>query len=450
MHEPVPPLRQFRDNLPEAVNAVLMRMLAKEPGDRFPTAANVAEELIPWAVQANLGQLVTTTILHQDPVRDESLTDTPDSRHPILPTVMTPPWPLNRTRNPPWKRGLWGLLLTLGCLGVLAIGLISTTGSLAPYDEGTPRGRAARAGARQHKPTATPHGKQRGPALATPLALPMKSNPSATDQAKSLPERVVNSIGMKLHMIPAGEFVMGSPGSDVDALSDEKPQHRVMITKPFYLSQCEVTVGQFRQFVAATGFRTEAERDGAGGWQADQASSKGRHTQDTTWENPGYFQTDEHPVTVVTWNDAVAFCQWLSEKESEEYRLPTEAEWEYACRAGTPEIRHIGSEPLEHFDWNLLNAGLRTWPVGRKKANPWGLFDMYGNAREWCADRYAADYYQNSPLNDPPGPLAGDERVVRGSCFMDLPPFIRSAKRLKWPAGERINNQGFRIAKSTP
>jgi hypothetical protein len=179
------------------------------------------------------------------------------------------------------------------------------------------------------------------------------------------PDVVTNSIGMKLALIPAGEFLMGSHESldDIEAKfpgheyksklerkildEDEWPQHRVRITRPFRLGVYEVTVGQIRQFIQATGHKTEAETDGAdgrgkGGWGiSDDGKFEGRKPE-YNWQHTGYELTDDHPVVNVTWNDAVRFCEWLSQKEGKKYRLPTEAEWEYACRAGTKQDRECG------------------------------------------------------------------------------------------------------------
>src|SRR5262245_15716273 len=151
---------------------------------------------------------------------------------------------------------------------------------------------------------------------------------------QAVPDAITNSIGMKLVLIPAGEFLMGAPASDHDAGKDESPQHRVRISHPYSMGVYEVTVGQFRAFVAATGHRTAAEGEESsgfdGGTRTFQYDRRGFH-----WRNPGWEQTEDHPVLNVNWFDAVAFCEWLSRKEGRTYRLPTEAEWEYACRAGT-------------------------------------------------------------------------------------------------------------------
>jgi sulfatase modifying factor 1 len=191
------------------------------------------------------------------------------------------------------------------------------------------------------------------------LALAAAEEPKATGGTK----QISNSIGMKLTLIPSGEFMMGSGesaeataaffnktyGEDLvkaDWFKDEHPQHRVRITKPFYLGTYHVTRGQFRQFVADTRYKTDAEKGekpGAAGWDPDKKSFD--VSDKYSWRNTGFEQTDEHPVVNVNWNDAVAFCKWLSKKEGKTYRLPTEAEWEYACRAGTTTRYYSGDDP---------------------------------------------------------------------------------------------------------
>ena len=148
-----------------------------------------------------------------------------------------------------------------------------------------------------------------------------------------------NSLGMQLVLIPPGVFWMGSSQSDSYRKDDELPQHRVRITRPFYFGMCEVTVGEFRRFVEAKAYQTDAERDGQGGfgWDGKAFVQKPAYT----WLNAGFPQTDDHPVVNVSWNDAVAFCQWLAQEEKRAYRLPTEAEWEYACRAGMRRSRYL-------------------------------------------------------------------------------------------------------------
>jgi len=146
--------------------------------------------------------------------------------------------------------------------------------------------------------------------------------------------RRADSRGKKLVLIPAGEFMMGSP-EDEEERNDEEKQHRVRITRSFYLGIHEVTIAQFRRFVDDTKYKTEAEKDELGGLGWNEAEGKFKVDPKYTWRNSGFKQEDSHPVVNVSWNDAEAFCAWLSKKEGQAYRLPTEAEWEYACRAGT-------------------------------------------------------------------------------------------------------------------
>ncbi len=281
------------------------------------------------------------------------------------------------------------------------------------------------------------------------------------------PRRAIgNSLDMKLMLIPAGEFLMGSPDTDKDAFDNEKPQHRVRITRPFYLGVHEVTRGQFRRFVDDSGYQTEAEKDGKGGWGWNGDAKKFEQNPKYTWLNPGFDQTDEHPVVNVSWNDAVAFAEWLSRKEGVTYRLPTEAEWEYACRAGTTTKYCNGNDPeglaavaniadgtlkTKYPNWSSSIAAqdgfIYTAPVGRYNPNAWGLFDMQGNVWEWCSDGYAADYYKRSPVDDPQGPDGASIRVHRGGGWSDGPRLARSASRIRFVPEDRNFGLGFRLAR---
>ncbi len=279
------------------------------------------------------------------------------------------------------------------------------------------------------------------------------------------PKSLTNTVGMKLLRIEPGSFLMGSPDSDDMAEADEKPQHRVEVTKPFYLGATEVTVGQFRRFVEAEGYKTDAEKDGKGGYGWNE--SKGSFEKDPkySWRNAGFTQGDDHPVVNVSWNDAVAFCAWLSKKEGESYRLPTEAEWEYACRAGTTTRYQTGDDPegLARVG-NVADATLKakipsitaidasdgalyTAAVGRYRENRWGLYDLHGNVWEWCSDGYDSGYYAQSPAADPAGPPQAPARVIRGGGWSLEPRDARSALR-DWGAPEsRFNFLGFRVAR---
>jgi sulfatase modifying factor 1 len=303
----------------------------------------------------------------------------------------------------------------------------------------------------------------------------------ADTSSQPSPHVVTNSLGMKLALIPAGEFVMGSPeGPDelartfrvyerrrLEQLDDEHPAHRVRITRPFHLGIHEVTVGQFRQFVREAGYTTEPERDDGGwGYNPRTQAIEGRH-REYSWRNPGFPQGDDHPVVNVTWSDAVAFCKWLSKKEGKIYRLPTEAEWEYACRAGTATRYSSGDDPeslaevANVFDaWgekafpDCVRYALKvsdgytfTAPVGRLKPNRFGLYDMHGNVWEWCADWYGEDYYQSSPRDDPRGPTEGHIRVRRGGAWHSWALYTRSAFRNYNLPDSRYANLGLRVVR---
>ena len=273
---------------------------------------------------------------------------------------------------------------------------------------------------------------------------------------------------IKLKVIPAGEFLMGSPDDDKDAAGDEKPRHSVRITRAFYLGVHEVTRGQFRRFVDDTGYKTEGEMDGKGSWGGNTDQTKFEQSPRYTWQNAGFDQTDEHPVVNVSWNDAQAFTSWLSRKEGETFRLPTEAEWEYACRAGSTTRYTFGNDAEglaavgnvfdgtanEKFpqlkSWPKIVARdghVHTAPVGRYKPNAWGLFDMHGNVWEWCSDGYAADYYQRSPTNDPSGSSLAPQRVFARRVLDWHPRDDRSAVREKSGPEFRSTHNGFRVAR---
>jgi formylglycine-generating enzyme len=281
----------------------------------------------------------------------------------------------------------------------------------------------------------------------------------------SNPLIITNSIGATLRLIAAGEFLMGSPDTDKDAGDDEKPQHRVRITRPFYLGVTEVTRGQFRRFVDDAGYQTEAEKDGFGGYGWNEEAKKFEQGSKYTWQNPGFEQTDEHPVVNVSWNDVVAFCQWLSRKEGKTYRLPTEAEWEFACRAGTTTRFQCGDDPeglavvgnvadgtakekLPDSPAIAARDGYAfTAPVGRYNPNAWGLLDMHGNVLEWCSDWYAKDYYGRSPADDPGGSDPTSAHVYSGGSLYGEPLVARSADRNWIGLSFRSNVLGFRLAR---
>lgn len=328
--------------------------------------------------------------------------------------------------------------------------------------------------------------------------------------AEPLP-REVNSLGMTLVQIPAGEFNRGMTDDHVlrsnhpntmeqgADLQDERPAHPVKITRSFWLGTHEVTLGQFRQFVDATKYQTSAEKSGRGALAFNPAEKEKVNRfelrSDCNWRNPGFSQTDDHPVTCVSWQDAVAFCEWLSKKENATYRLPTEAEWEYAARAGGDTVYVGGNTPRSVYAFgNIGDSSLEaaypgtvrrqhltltpeesldgvvfTSPVGKFQPNAWGLYDTHGNVWEWCSDRYYDRYYQElyktarDPRSgkmaltiDPRGPETtpqhkyGDWRSMRGGCWYTGPMASRSASRAFGEAADAFCYTGFRVLKEQP
>jgi len=256
--------------------------------------------------------------------------------------------------------------------------------------------------------------------------------------------------GAEFVYIPPGEFMMGSP-EDEPGRFDDEILHRVRLTRGFYMQTTQVTVGQWRAFVKNTGFKSQAETEGgAYGWTGSDWELNKKYY----WDKPGFSQTDAHPVTCVSWNDAQAFITWLNKNRSmEQYRLPTEAEWEYACRAGTDKPFYFGgclSKDQANYNGNYP---LESCPKGkyRKKtvsvasflSNAWGLYDMHGNVWEWCQDWYGD--YPTGPVTDPMGPLFGSDRVSRGGSWINYAPYCRSADRYRDPPDYRSSNLGFRL-----
>ncbi len=250
---------------------------------------------------------------------------------------------------------------------------------------------------------------------------------------------IVNSLGMKFVLVPRGNFRMGSPDEE-EFRGEDEFQHQVHIARSFYIGAFEVTQKQFEEMMNV---------------------------------NPSFFspagtgrikvrpkEAPMHPVEGVTWHQAKEFCVKLGDRADEKarkftYRLPTEAEWECACRAGTSTPLFFGDHVSSH-DANFnghapLGKGRTgpfmraTWAIGGYKANAFGLFDMHGNVAEWCSDWYQNDYYKNSPKDNPPGPRDGEERVVRGGGWTNTARVCRSAARFHLPPEHSSYNVGFRV-----
>ena len=261
-------------------------------------------------------------------------------------------------------------------------------------------------------------------------------------------------------VVPAGRFTMGSPKSEKDRGEDEGPQRKVKIGQAFAVGKFEVTRGQYAAFVADSG---QAVADEC--WIFEEGKVDKRSGR--SFRNPGYEQTDDHPAVCVSWEDAQAYVQWLTNKTGTTYRLLSESEWEYAARAGSQTRFSFGDDDSQlcdagngadktaqgsFTDWTWANTCtdgyVYTAPVGSFAANNYGLYDMHGNVWERTEDCYH-DSYRNAPLDEAAW-TTGDckDRVSRGGGWSDYPAILRSAIRIRITADDRFSLLGFRVARS--
>ena len=238
--------------------------------------------------------------------------------------------------------------------------------------------------------------------------------------------------------IPGGTFTMGSPASEAKRSEDEGPQHEVTI-RPFWMGKMEVTWDEYDLFAFSQDIRKKKQQ----GLDLSSQPETERSADAVTRPTPPYADPtfglgrDSQPVICITHHAAMEYCRWLSAKTGKVYRLPTEAEWEYACRAGTKTPYFFGVDPskLKDYAWYNENSDGKPQKVGTKKPNPWGLYDMIGNAAEWCLDHYDKDYYGTFKNGIPalfPVLIPTDKRyphVIRGGSWDDEPPLLRSAAR---------------------
>ena len=245
--------------------------------------------------------------------------------------------------------------------------------------------------------------------------------------------------------VEGGIFSMGNNYGK----NDEKPVHTVTLSS-YYMSKCEVSVGQYRQFVRATGYRTKAEQEGwVTAWNGTAWDTK----HNVWWEhdaagNKRTAAQDNEPVLYLTWDDAVKYCEWLSSASGKHYRLPTEAEWEYAARGGKKSHGYVysGSNTITNVGWCADNGGNKTHAAGKKSANELGIYDMTGNVIEYTSDWYSETYYGSANEVNPTGPLTGKAKVARGGGWNSKAPDSRVTDRHYDETWSRCNYNGFRVA----
>ncbi len=489
------PLAELRADVPAELIRVVERMMAKDPARRFQVPEDVARALAPFAdaeaarrdapAGVNAPTVAEASSRRRDPPA-ATIWLHHDALAPkaISPSMASTPddWQLRHPARQPGPRTWWAAaaLLLLGFVVAWALVLrVKTSNGMIellnlPRDAevmvngevvavtwpggGDPAVVTVTPG--KHKIMVKKDGIETSGDEVTVHAgskakFTVRFVPS-NKVAHELPKvdglkSIENSIGMIFKLIPAGEFFMGSPDDADEANNDEKPLHRVLISKPFYLGVCEVTQGQYAAVMG-----NNPSHFSANGGGKDRVAGE---------------STDQFPAENVSWLDAVQFCNKLSEKEGKKpfyeidetnvrvpdwnrqgYRLPTEAEWEYACRANAsaPTRFSFGDNPLELgvYGWFYGNTGLRTYPVGQKRPNGFELYDMHGNVWEWCWDWHDAAFYKRSPTADPVGPAGGTHRAFRGgSCFHDTRA-SRSANRGMAEPVTPFNDLGFRVART--
>jgi formylglycine-generating enzyme required for sulfatase activity len=407
VREAVPSIKQRREEIPDRLVTVLDRMLAKNPDDRFATPGEVAAALERFARGSNLA----------------GLSKVPTLSPPIAPRAAAAPRPAVAgaragRRWKPWT--LAAALMLSFALVVVALQIV-----IKIYQGGRERSFKLGPGDRAEITASSPADVRRSTKAPLSVRAAQRHQQAWAEHLKK-PVEMVNSVGMEMVLIPPDEFEMGLSFDQVEELlaearphdmppffarhvAREAPKYRVEITRPIYFGKHEVTIGQFRQFADATGYVTDAERTGRKG-DGSGRSAEGEREDWILWRDslPLVADRDRYPVVFVTWNDALAFCRWLSEREGRTYRLPTNAEWEHACRAGTTTPWHCGEDPhqLRHVA-NVGDASTtkarphdpfhhrlapwddgfpRTAPVGSFEPNGFGLCDMHGNVAEFCGN----------------------------------------------------------------
>ena len=322
--------------------------------------------------------------------------------------------------------------------------------------------------------------------MSTCLLSEARAESSETSSALAATARVRTFVepitSLRFVLVPSGRFIMGS--RFVETLSenerqwfiDETPPREVTLSYDFWLASTETTVAAFRRFVEETSYVTTAERVGESlGTYVLSNDADGHQTgqwgmgKGLSWHNTGWSDGEDHPVTHVSWEDATAFVEWLRDKTGRSFRLPTEAEWEYAAGGPNHTIYSWGNNPpISGREGNIADARfaqayplwkypvlasvndgfIHTAPVGSFDKNGFGLFDMTGNVWEWCADRYSMDAYHTGDTINPQGPESGSERIHRGGGFDWELPYLRVAKRRHGKEQMTAGNIGFRIALS--
>ncbi|MBC8876924.1 MAG: SUMF1/EgtB/PvdO family nonheme iron enzyme, partial [Planctomycetes bacterium] len=431
--EPVTPIQERRHEVPIELAQVLDHMLAKDPNNRYATPSEVVDALEPFVDGADLTALIAEAKTRREPSPWMERSVDTDAVQPSA-LVGTEPSHRHKSRRVPSaaqnRRKKLGLLMGGAVVFVAAAAIVLKTGKgIAEFQVDdqdvtiTIDGERVEIESQDGKlVVSVPVGRHEivvsdgsntregsftirwrwdkaeldarlggGTGLRPEDFMPefevptddtdQYGNPVVTRDGKRVDPQAgwpyeiwLKQPRLEFVYIPAGEFLMGSPAEEKGREPDEGPVHRVRITKPFYLGKYEVTNAQYQAFLEATGYDGRLEAD----------DGYVRHLRgESDWPNAA-----DCPIVFVSWNNMMALCRWLTKDTGVPFRLPTEAEWEYACRAGSTTRYHFGDDPylteLGDYAWHAVNSGKKTYPVGKKKPNQWGLYDMHGNTLEWC------------------------------------------------------------------
>lgn len=436
------PIQDVIATTPAWLCEIIDKLLSKKASDRYQTAKELSDLLL--RCQRELEQRGQVTCVPV-PVRAKATGTAALTVPPSSPSTLI-------TAVPPKRSPMKLVLGLVGIAAIVTLGvLLLPKGRTESDDPGSPQSSVAAESTTEPVFTAAPaepaeqaeqaeqaeavkpiqpagwHGWPAAapkPAVAPFDAAQAKKHQEAWAQYLKVPAEYSNSIGMKFRLIPPGEFMMGAPESDADAQPHEKPQHAVVLTQPYYLSVTEVTVSQFQKFIEAKNYVTEAESDSQGAFDVSPRVRR----PDYVW-NGKFSRKDsgDHPVRCVSWRDAGSYCEWLSQIEGHTARLPTEAEWEFACRAGT-QTRYSFGDSVSDTTTPPRGSGAPLSLVAKGPANPFGLFDMHGNVHELCLD--SGRKYTAASVTDPIGSLDPQSSpVVRSGAVSGGVSRMRSSHR---------------------